>query len=314
MVFYALLISAGLLYFNQQAVEDWLKLRGYTPPAEIAAIADRSSMTPDARHLWYVNKPQIVEATEFSDHCPAAAEKTIILGCYRTGDNGIYVYRVTDERLDGVVEVTSAHEMLHAVYDRLSKDERSRVDGLLENYYTQTLSDQRIKDTIDAYKTSEPDALSNEMHSIFATEVADLPDELESYYRQYFSDRARVVALAERYQSEFTSRRTQVAVYDEQLAALKTQIDSGEQSLREGQAELESERERLNSLRARDPVAYNAAVDSYNNQVNGYNQLLARTRALITQYNDLVEQRNTVAFEERQLAQALSSQSLPTSE
>jgi hypothetical protein len=53
---------------------------------------------------------------------------------------------------------------------------------------------------------------------------------------------------------------------------------------------------------------YNLLVDSYNSGASAYNQLLASTRLLITQYNDVVEKRNAIAFEERALAQALTSE------
>src|SRR5206468_584885 len=127
-------------------------------------------------------------------------------------------------RLSGVEEVTSAHEMLHAAYDRLSTKERNRVDELLQNYYDHQLTDQRIRATIDAYKASEPNDLQNEMHSIFGTEIATLPPELENYYSQYFADRSKVTTLAGEYEQEFTSRKTEIQSYDTQLDGLRAQI------------------------------------------------------------------------------------------
>jgi len=238
-------------------------------------------------------------------------EKTVVLGCYLTGDNGIFVYDVTDTRLTGVEQVTTAHEMLHAAYDRLSKNERRRVDNMLTSYYDNGLTDQRIKDTVDAYKVSEPNDVVNEMHSIFGTEVADLPDELEQYYARYFTDRSKVTGYTAKYQGEFTSRRTQIAEYDAQLQTLKAQFTTSQTELKDRKAALDSQSGKMNSLKSSGQIAaYNAEVNSYNRAVSTYNTLLNTTKNLIQQYNDIIDKRNAVVLEEQQLAQALSASSL----
>lgn len=303
----------GVVFVNQQRIIDWWKLRGYEPPQEVSAIATQNTMSEYARHLFYVNKPAIVGGEAFTAECPAGGEKTIVLGCYQSKDDGIFLYRVQDTRLDGVVQVTAAHEMLHAAYDRLSDDERNRVDGLLESYYENELTDQRIKDTIAAYKKSEPLEIANEMHSIFGTEIAALPQELETYYAQYFADRQAVVRFAADYQSEFTSRRQQVEKYDAQLKELKATISANEQDIASLRTAIDQQQAELESLReAQDYEAYNARVAPYNQTVREYNSLLAQTRTAIQQYNDIVDARNAVALEEEQLVQAISAQSLPS--
>ena len=35
-----------------------------------------------------------------------------------------YIYNVNDERLNGLKEVTAAHEMLHAAYERLPESDK----------------------------------------------------------------------------------------------------------------------------------------------------------------------------------------------
>ena len=307
-VWLALLVG---LYTNRQALVDTWKLRGYTPPAEIVDVAARSSMTEKARHLWYVNKPQILRGEGFTKSCPIATEKTVVLGCYRGGDNGIFVYGVTDSRLQGVVEVTAAHEMLHAAYDRLSNSERSRVDRLTNDFYRSSLNDDRVKATIELYRASDREALSNEMHSIFATEVNELPAGLEKYYAQYFTNRADVVALTSRYQSEFASRRQKVADYDAQLRSIKATIESSQVTLAKLQEELLAEEKTLDRLRASDVAAYNLSIGEYNQVVNRYNVLLEDTRIQIDRYNETVETRNELALEERELAEALVAKPLP---
>lgn len=303
-------VLAVAVVWNMQTILDWWRLRGYTPDARVVLLTNETAMTDTARHLFYVNHPQILNASAFSSQCKVGAEKTVVLGCYQSGDQGIYLYDVTDQRLRGVVETTAAHEMLHAAYNRLSQDEKTRIDTLLNTFYATGLSDERVKKTIEAYRQSEPDELPNEMHSIFATELTTLPSELESYYKQYFSDRATVVGMAQRYQAEFTSRRDKTIAYDAQLAELKKKIDTNQANSTVRRRNLNSQYSRLQSLRrSNDDSTYNQLVGTYNANVETYNALLNTTRAQIDQYNQIVEARNAVAVEERDLAQALSGDS-----
>lgn len=313
-----LVVLIGVLawvFTQQQALRDWWRLRGYTAPAAISTLASQDTMTPRAQRLFYVNRPVVDAGTTFTGHCPAGGEKTVVLGCYLGNDNGIYVYAVTDDRLDGVEQVTSAHEMLHAAYRRLSNQDRKSVDTMLTDYYLHDLTDQRVKDTIEAYKKSEPNDVVNEMHSVFGTEVANLPAPLERYYTRYFTDRSRVAAYTAAYQGEFTNRQKQVADYDTQLKSMDAQIKANQVQLTTQRASLDAQRAQLDSQqRSGQIAAYNSAVPAYNRAVNTYNVLLASTKNLINQYNDIVTKRNAIALEEQQLAQELSASSLPANQ
>ncbi len=266
-------------------------------------------MTDKARRIFYVNKPQIENKSSFAKSCPnSSKEQSIVLGCYHSDQDGIFLLGVSDERLNGVEQVTAAHEMLHAAYDRLSSSERQRVNSLLEDYYKNQLKDPRILKTIDDYKRTEPKDVVNEMHSIFGTEVANLPSQLETYYQRYFSDRSKVAAYAAKYQAEFSSRQAIVDNADSQLAVLKSEIETNETELNSKQSTIDSQRQKLVSLRNDGSLAaYNAGVPIYNNLVDGYNRQVQTIRSLIARYNQLVERRNAVALEEDQLVNALSS-------
>lgn len=297
---------------QRQAILDWWKLYDYTPPAAISALATTDTMTAYARHLFYVNHPKLLSnRTTFTQDCPVNVEKTIVLGCYKPNDGGIYLYKVSDPRLDGVVEVTAAHEMLHAAYERLSAADKSNVDAMLQSYYKNGLKDQRLIDTFKAYQQAGAD-VTNEMHSIFGTEVAQLPPNLETYYKRYFVDRSKVIAEESKYEAEFTSREQQVAAYDAQLAALKQNIDTHKAQLSQQAADLASLEQTMNAQKsAGNYTAYNANVAVYNAKVDAYNALLHQAKAEIEQYNQIVDARNSIATEEQQLVEALSGSSLP---
>lgn len=307
-----LFLTIPLVAFTQrQALYDWLRLRNYTPPAAVSQLAAVVTMTDKAQHLFYINHPQLInQATEFRQACPQD-EQTIVLGCYLSSQRGISIYDVSDARLTGVQQVTAAHEMLHAAYDRLNAKDKKYIDGLLEAYYS-AQTNQRIKDTIDAYKKSEPDNLVNEMHSIFGTEIASLPKPLEDYYKQYFADRSKVVALSASYEAEFSGRLAKIKNYDQQLSSLKQSINGQQAGLEEQLPQLEAERQRLNNLRDSENIsAYNAAVPGFNAQIEAYNKGVDKLRRDVQTYNSLVEVRNNLATELRALDSAIDTRLTP---
>ncbi len=299
-VFAVLLVG---FWFRQDAY-DWLRLRQYQPPATIAQLAEHTTMTPKATHLFYVHHPVLADKVSFNEHC-RENEQTIVLGCY-VANRGIYLFDVTDSRLSGVEEVTAAHEMLHAAYDRLSADEKQRVNQLIHNAYSQ-VTDERIKKVIGQYQKMGADT-DNELHSILGTEVATLPAELEQYYSRYFANRQAVVTFSEKYEAVLSQRKDQVADYDQRLSALKAEIDENQNDLDQESEALKGERQRLNSLLSNNQVeAYNAGVNDFNEKVRTLNAKVNQTRGLIEEYNNLVKERNNIALEEQELIKSLDS-------
>jgi hypothetical protein len=309
-----LLALAGLFLaaLNYRTIADSLALFNYRPPAGISSLVDQTTMTPLARKILYVNHPELDNKSAFGNKCPSGtSEKTIVLGCYHGDQQGIFLLSVSDPRLNGVEDVTSAHEMLHAAYDRLSSNERIRIDAMLQDYYAHDLHDQRILDTIAAYRKSEPNDVVNEMHSIFGTEVAILPAGLQQYYQRYFTDRAQIVKYAEAYQAEFTSRQTVVKQDDAQLAVMRTQITSQQADLKTRNAAIASAQRVLLDERGTNTDAYNAAVPGYNKQVDDYNAEVQAVKTLIENYNGLVVSRNNIVLEETKLVNELNSTATP---
>lgn len=301
----AVLVGAGyLVVMYRQSILDWWTLRSYTPPANIAQIADQDTMIGWGRDLFYVSQPQIENSDSFNMHCSHTGERTIVLGCY-TGER-IYVYNVTDPRLSGVQQVTAAHEMLHAAYQRLDDGTKNQVNAWLTAELPK-VTDERLKELIALYNKNEPGELLNEMHSILGTEYANLSPELENYYKQYFSDRSKIVSYSNAYESIFTASQNKISQLEDQLNALKQQIDANTQEIDQQHAALTAQNAQLNSLRQSDPAEYNREVPVYNTQVQAYNNLVIQTRSMIDQYNQLVTEHNNEATAQNSLYQSLNS-------
>ena len=301
-------VLAAVIVINRNAVVDWWRLRGYQPPADVKQLADQDTMTSYTKHLFYLNRPQLLASvTSFRKFCPENKE-TIVLGCYHPGQNGIYIYQVKDPELYGVSQVTAAHEVLHAVYARLSSSDRKHLDTLLNDYYKNGLHDPQVKAEVKLYQTTEPNDVMDEMSCTFGTEIADLPPSLEAYYNRYFSNRSAIVRYEQQYEATFTARQAKIKQYDQQLSSMKQQIDSSEASLQAMQTQLGTAQDRLKQqLAAGQNDAYNAAIPAYNSQVNSYNAGVTDLKKRIAEYNQLVDERNAVASELTTLDKALDT-------
>ena len=300
----ALLSTLFVVWFQRQNITDWLTLRNYQPSAAVVELADNTTMQGLGRRLFYINRPNIATKAEFNEAC--SKESSIVLGCYISG-KGIYIYNVTDERLDGVKEVTAAHEMLHAAYERLSSSERDRIDVLTKAAYAK-VTNERILQNVESYRKQDPAIVPNELHSILATEVKDLPNELETYYKQYFANRKSIVSYSDGYEKEFEKRNSQSIKIKTQLDRIKRDIQAKETSLRtEYQTIINLSSELSNLRNSGQFTEYNSRVPIYNQKVSEYNAQVRVVQADVDLYNSLVSKLESLQIEIKDLYQKLDS-------
>lgn len=120
-----LFLVAGWVVLNRQYVVDQLVVWQYQPSSEVAQLAERAQMNDKGTFYFYASEPQLDGTAKFNEVCKRQEENSAILGCFTNGK--IFVYNISDKRLNGVEEVTAAHEMLHAVYVRLSSSEKTTL-------------------------------------------------------------------------------------------------------------------------------------------------------------------------------------------
>lgn len=279
LVFNLVLIGLAIwIFFNRQYVFDQIMVLTYRPTAEVAALAKNTAMTDESVRDFYASHPTIDDKANFNNHCKNTGEQTIVLGCYALRQ--IHVYNVNDPRLPGVKEVTAAHEMLHAAYDRLSTQEKDKLRDMIDRQL-KSLNDDHIRQLIEIYNKTEPGELYNEMHSILGTEVRHLNPELEDYYKRYFTDRSKVVGYSEGYESVFTNLK------DKQSALVK-ELDNLATSINQQTAQLNAQVEALN-----------AAISSFNQraQSDGFStqaQFNSERNALLDKQSELQTQRQAI--------------------
>lgn len=312
-VIFQLALISGIIWvsWHRQDLTDWWRINHYRPSVEMQNIIGRAGIINRGHDLLYASQAEVDDRLAFNQACSSNSERSIVLGCYR--NQHIYIYDVLDSRLNGVKEVTAAHEMLHAAYERLSSAERQHVNAMLEPIIKNT-TDEHILALIQLYNAQEPGELYNEMHSVLGTEYRNLSPELEQYYSRYFTDRKKVVGYSEGYEAIFSASKTRIAADDQQLDQLKTSIEANNSELELQQGEIAATVKQLSELRAANNIeAYNWNVPLYNDKVHQFNALVTATRTLVDRYNALVEQRNQEAAVQNTLYQSLDShyQALP---
>jgi hypothetical protein len=288
-------------------VEDWSKLLTYDPPPEIARLATTTTMTDTARRLFYLNEPTI-EATKSSLNLCKGSEHSIVLGCYVTS-KGIFLQAVTDARLKGVMEVTAAHELLHAVYQRMSLLDQTQIDRKLQTVLS-NLQNPRILKLVTTYRNQDPRSVASELHSIFGTELRNLSPELENHYRQYFTDRASIVALSEGYEGVFTTLKEKAKILSGQLRTQNLALEQLAAQVKQESKMVEVDRSNLQTAIVTNPQGdYSSRVSAFNDRVQNYNQLVIQLQAQTASYNQLVTARNSITQEEKSLFESLENKS-----
>jgi len=294
---------AGWLFLNRQFALDQLSVWNYQPSASIENLDERIKFTDKGLFTFYATKPVLADSSEFNGSCPRQEAGSPILGCYTSADR-IFVFNVANDQLDGMKEVTAAHEMLHAVWYRMSASEQARVGALLTAAYDKSASAE-LKDRMAYYQRTEPEAITNELHSILGTEVGDLGPELEAYYSQYFESRQIILDLHAKYNDVYKALYTRAdtlygdmqtlsksidvrsAAYDGEVTALSRDITRFNARANSGDfdsmSQFNSEKavlvSRSNKLDAERTAIY-ADIDTYNKMYEEYKVLASQIELL----------------------------------
>ncbi|EAR25097.1 hypothetical protein A20C1_00876 [marine actinobacterium PHSC20C1] len=279
---------------NQQRIVDQFAVWQFEPSSSVQNYVSESGMSDEGKFLFYASQPVIQSNPAFNSTCSNVEENFGVLGCYFPSEKSIYLFDVTDDRLAGIEEVVAAHEMLHAAWDRLSSDERSRLTPLLEAEADRMKDDPEFASTLEFYAKTEPGERSNELHSIIGTEFAKLGPELEEHYAQYFSDRSVVVALHEKSNAVFTAQLDASEKLVEQLDKLRASIDDDYTEYNSGYDQLNRDIDSFNARADqgdfRSAEQFNSERDSLIARQDSLNALYDAIETDVSSYDDLVIQ------------------------
>lgn len=303
-------VVLGAVLFRQQIIDQYRFWR-FSPSQQISSLSERAGMSDTGRFYFYVTHPRLKPAGQFNDDCRRTEKNNPILGCYQQGADTIHIYDVTDLELDGIKEVTAAHEMLHAVYSRLSESEKRRLEPLLEQAYVAN-RDAKFEERMAYYDRAQPGSRHDELHSIVATEFSSLTEGLEQHYARYFTDRQAVVRLHAQYTARFSENQRQIDQLTSKLESLKPRID---QAVSTYQSELSAYNTDVAAFNRRAQAGDFTSQQAFNRERQAIMSRSlklqndqATTQAMIDEYNTMVEKLKNLGQTMNRLNQSLDSQ------
>lgn len=180
------------------------------PSSEVAALADRMSLTASGRDVFFRTEPELV-GDEILTLCAGAhggepapspdAEEggdAVTLGCYRPRTDRMFLFEPADERLAGFTVTFAAHELLHAVYGRKSPEQQREVDTLVAAEVARIPAGAPVLAQIDASVGDDESRRGNEQFAYLGSQVqvdGGFSPELESLYAETFADRTALVGV-----------------------------------------------------------------------------------------------------------------------
>ncbi|RJQ35780.1 hypothetical protein C4559_06415 [Candidatus Microgenomates bacterium] len=274
-IFVPILLLAGVIFFAtsdlRRSDEDVLKT--YQPTSEIVEIAEKNTLTDKGKATLYRSDPKLVDAQSFVKSCKTKARGIEPLGCIAPRPGGgpfggrqIFLLQIDDPRFADHKYSAAIHEMLHSAYERLSSDEKKRINALLDQEFLKHQDDSYLKEVAErlkARKGSGIEGVQSELHSKFGVEYTELSPELEKYYKQYFVNRSKVVGLFE--QGGFNTR---IRIMDEvkyETEKLAPQLTSMQNQLTAYQ-------------NAGDQAGFNSLIGQYNSMVDQYNTKIRQSQ------------------------------------
>lgn len=214
-----LIVVVGVAFWQREWIYDFYLGVTYQPSSEMARIRGDLALTDRGEFLFNAAQPALNEATEFNEHCRNGETEIAVLGCYTGGK--IYVYDITDERLNGIRELTSAHELLHANWARMSDEEKvALVEPLTRTFEA---NQSFLESEIDSYDISER---QEELYVRAGTEVADLPEALEKHYAEIFKDQDKVVGYYNGYISVFRTLEAEMNGLKAEMNEINTVVEA----------------------------------------------------------------------------------------
>lgn len=288
------------IVINKDWFYDYYRGLTYKPSAEMVDIRSKLQLTGEGEFLFNASQPVLSDRDEFNTVCrPDANTEIAVLGCYTEGD--IFIYNITESELAGIRELTTAHELLHAVWARMSEKEQEGLGAALDQVLNE--NKELLKEELDTYdKTNRQE----ELYVRSGTEIKKLPEALETHFAKYFKNQDLVVSYYQKYikvfkeieeemdkiksETEELGRQinAKIADYEKRWASLEAAVDDfnscarvagcfvSESAFHARRAVLVATQNELSAM----VDEINAMVNDYNAKIEIYNKDVTRTEQL----------------------------------
>jgi len=296
-------VVAGLL--NRGWIYDWYRGVSYAPSDEMIAIREKLNLTNEGEFLFNAVQPELNEAKDFNKNCRQDESEIAVLGCYTAGN--VYIYDIIAAELDGIRELTTAHELLHAKWARMGEDEKSELVESLTRVFDE--NQELLGSEIEQYDDSEE---QEELYVRAGTEIKNLPDDLERHFSEIFNDQDEVVDFYESYIVVFREIKEHIKILTDEMEALKEKIGAKTANYERQANQLEADIVSFNSC-AEVAGCFGSESEFYRTR----NQLLTKRDdledlndeidRLIDEYNKKVEEYNADVTESNKLQDMVNS-------
>lgn len=305
----ALIVIGVGVYLNREPIYEYYRGVTYQPSSEMARIRTDLQLTERGTSLFNTAQPALEEATEFNAYCRDGETETAVLGCYVGGN--IHVYNITDERLNGIRELTTAHELLHAKWARMSEKEKVALVEPLTRVFEE--NQDFLGNEIDNYDVNEK---QEELYVRAGTEVKNLPAVLEKHYAEIFRDQDLIVDFYDSYIEVFRALAAE-------MDGLKAEMDAIGEEVNAKIAEYEQRAAQLNA----DIVSFNSCAEvagCFEREEDFYErrealvaeqlaleEMYEEINSLVADYNVKVEIYNADVLEKEKLNTIINSAAKP---
>lgn len=263
-----MLVLAVLAMIYRGTITDYLMAIGYEPTLEMSGIIEELQLSNYGKRVMMASRPEIQTADAFNENCPGYTDSAT-LGCYYA--QRIYVYDVQNAELAGIKQAVTAHELLHAIWSRMSENQRQEISDDLRTVYRQNMA--QLKAHMENYDKDEE---LDELHSVIGTEISPslYTTDLKKHYSKFFTNLEKVHGY--------------YAKYSEKFLAIQKRNDELNKLIKDNQAKLES-----------DTDIYLAKYDQLNKDIDAFNEKNARggftsERDFYAERNILVARRNAL--------------------
>lgn len=299
----SLIAVAGVFaYSNKQFLSDVWAANTFQPSPEITSLQESIALTDRGNRVFLASQPTLDDAEQFNENCASVDhdEDGHILGCF--ADDQIHLFNIQDERLAGIVEVTAAHELMHAVFQRIQGPARDDlVNKLIDLYDEMKVTHPVLSERMSVYEHLSRTSFANELHSVFATEAWPLPVWLQQHYAQWFTDQQVISTFYNSFHGTFEDLYAQSEALSAELESIRADVEQRRVLYREAldiyNAELADFKQRNEAYEfSSNPAEFYRLRDDFdarraalNAEVDAINAEIARYEALRAELNKLSE-------------------------
>ena len=304
----SLLVIVALVLLNFQACKDFLISRTFQPSKKLLAVETSLDLTEKGRNIFRATSPALDSREVFNEHCNKKGSEVSILGCYVSGE--IHVFDIESEKFSGIVESTSAHELLHAVWARMDDREKAELTPALKSLAKNGSSE--FKKSLELYEESMK---LEETYVRSATQIKNLPEVLETHFATIFKNQDAVVGFYDSYISPFSELEKSLETLSKEITDLKATIDQKTEDYSTREEAFAKKVSEFNACANTPNCFTNATFNSRRAELLGeqseLNNLYDSLDADITTYNNKIDEYNDKVIYGKNLQNIINSNPKP---